>query len=131
VAGKVGSPLRTGYCAAKHALVGYSDALRAETAQYGISVFVVTPGFVATAIADNALTGDGSVKGHYASDPVNQGISADEAATIIIDAMRADQPEIPVGRAGAPEMQLLDAKRANPEQVFAMMAGMAPKVPRP
>jgi short-subunit dehydrogenase len=131
VAGKVGSPLRTGYCAAKHALVGYSDALRAETAQYGISVFVVTPGFVATAIADNALTGDGSVKGHDASDPVNQGISADEAATIIIDAMRADQPEIPVGRAGAPEMQLLDAKRANPEQVFAMMAGMAPKVPRP
>ncbi|KAB7647482.1 SDR family NAD(P)-dependent oxidoreductase [Polymorphobacter fuscus] len=130
VAGKVGSPLRTGYCAAKHALVGWSDALRAEIDQYSVSVFVVTPGFVATGIADNALTGDGSVKGHDASDPVNEGISADDAATIIIDAMIADRPEIPVGRDGAPEMQLLDFKRQNPEQLFAMMAGMAPKVPR-
>ena len=51
VAGKVGSPLRTAYCGAKHALVGWSDALRAEIAQYGVSVHVVTPGFVATGIA--------------------------------------------------------------------------------
>jgi short-subunit dehydrogenase len=130
VAGKVGSPLRTGYCAAKHAMVGWSDALRAEIAQYGVSVFVVTPGFVATQIADNALTGDGSVKGHDASDPVNQGISPDEAATIIIDGMRADQPEIAVGRPGAPEMALLDFKRYNPEPLYKMMAGMAPKVAR-
>jgi short-subunit dehydrogenase len=130
VAGKVGSPLRTGYCAAKHAMVGWSDALRAEIAQYGVSVFVVTPGFVATHIADNALTGDGSVKGHDAADPVNQGISPDEAATIIIDGMLADQPEIAVGRAGAPEMALLDFKRYNPEPLYQIMAGMAPKVAR-
>ena len=50
VAGKVGSPLRTAYCAAKHAMVGWSDALRAEITQYGISVHVVTPGFVATSL---------------------------------------------------------------------------------
>jgi short-subunit dehydrogenase len=130
VAGKVGSPLRTGYCAAKHAMVGWSDALRAEIAQYGVSVFVVTPGFVATSIADNALTGDGSVKGHDASDPVNQGITPDEAATIIIDGMIADQPEIAVGRPGAPEMALLDFKRYNPEPLYQIMAGMAPKVAR-
>jgi short-subunit dehydrogenase len=130
VAGKVGSPLRTGYCAAKHAMVGWSDALRAEIAQYGVSVFVVTPGFVATGIADNALTGDGSVKGHDASDPVNAGITPDEAATIIIDGMIADRPEIAVGRAGAPEMRLLEFARHNPEPLFAMMAGMAPKVAR-
>ena len=30
VAGKLGVPLRTGYCAAKHACVGYFEALRAE-----------------------------------------------------------------------------------------------------
>jgi short-subunit dehydrogenase len=130
VAGKVGSPLRTGYCAAKHAMVGWSDALRAEISQYGVSVFVVTPGFVATSIADNALTGDGSVKGHDATDPVNQGITPDEAATIIIDGMLADQPEIAVGRPGAPEMALLDFKRYNPEPLYQIMAGMAPKVAR-
>ena len=130
VAGKVGSPLRTGYCAAKHAMVGWSDALRAEIAQYGVTVHVVTPGFVATSIADNALTGDGSVRG-LADDPVNQGITPDEAATIILDALAADTPEIPVGRAGAPEMALLDLMRQQPEQLFAVMAGFAPKVARP
>ncbi len=130
VAGKVGSPLRTAYCAAKHAMVGWSDALRAETAQYGLTVHVVTPGFVATHIADNALLGDGSVKGHDANDPVNQGISIDEAATIILDALATDTPEIPVGRTGAPEMALLDLMRQNPAQLFQVMANMAPKVPR-
>lgn len=129
VAGKVGSPLRTGYCAAKHALVGWSDALRAETAQYGLQVHVLTPGFVATGIAANAITGDGSQKG-AGNDPVNDGISIHEAAQQIIAGILADKPEIPVGRDGAPEMQLLDLKRQDPEACFAVMAGMAPKVAR-
>ena len=129
VAGKVGSPLRTGYCAAKHALVGWSDALRAETDQYGIKVHVLTPGFVATGIADNALTGDGSVKG-AGDDPVAGGISISEAAQQILDGIAGDVPEIPVGRAGAAEMALLDLKRQDPEGCFRLMAGMAPKVAR-
>ena len=129
VAGKVGSPLRTGYCAAKHAMVGWSDAMRAEIAQYGVTVHVVTPGFVATGIADNALKGDGSVNGPT-DDPVNAGISIDEAAVQILDALAIDTPEIPVGRAGGAEMQLLELMRANPAQLFEVMAGMAPKVDR-
>ena len=36
VAGKAGFPMRTGYCAAKHGLYGYFDALRAEIANNGI-----------------------------------------------------------------------------------------------
>ncbi len=52
VAGKVGAPLRTGYCAAKHACVGYFDALRAEIeTAYGINVSVILPGSVRTGIA--------------------------------------------------------------------------------
>ncbi len=42
VAGKFGSPMRTGCRAAKHAMIGWSDALRAEIAQYGVAVHVVT-----------------------------------------------------------------------------------------
>lgn len=126
VAGKVGSPLRTGYCAAKHALVGWSDALRAETAQHGLKVHVLTPGFVATGIGANALRGDGSVKG-AGDDPVDAGISIHEAAGQILDGIAADRPEIPVGRLGAAEMQLLDLKRQDPDACFALMAQMAPK----
>ncbi|MFZ4688745.1 MAG: SDR family NAD(P)-dependent oxidoreductase [Polymorphobacter sp.] len=129
VAGKVGSPLRTGYCAAKHAMVGWSDALRAEIAQYGVSVHVLTPGFVATGIADNALKGDGSVNGP-SDDPVNAGISIDEAAAQILDALALGTPEIPVGRAGGMEMALLGMLRQDPAQLFAAMAGAAPKVSR-
>lgn len=129
VAGKVGSPLRTGYCAAKHALVGWSDALRAEIAQYGVQVHVLTPGFVATGIGANALTGDGSQKG-AGDDPVDGGISIHDAAQQIITGITGNVPEIPVGRDGAAEMQLLGLKRQDPEACFQLMAGMAPKVAR-
>ncbi|MEI6487267.1 MAG: SDR family NAD(P)-dependent oxidoreductase [Sphingomonadales bacterium] len=129
VAGKVGSPLRTGYCAAKHALVGWSDALRAEIAQYGVQVHVLTPGFVATGIGANALTGDGSQKG-AGDDPVDGGISIAEAAQQIIAGITANRPEIAVGREGAAEMQLLGLKRQDPDACFQLMASMAPKVAR-
>lgn len=129
VAGKVGSPLRTGYCAAKHALVGWSDALRAEIAQYGVAVHVLVPGFVATAIGANALTAAGRPKG-AGPDPVDGGISIADAANQIIAGIVAGQPEIPVGRAGAAEMQLLDLKVQDPARLLATMAGLAPIVAR-
>ncbi len=125
VAGKVGSPLRTGYCAAKHALVGYSDALRAEVAKYGINVTVVTPGFVRTEIAVHALKGDGQQNGADAADPVDAGISTEEAAQQIFAGIEAGQREIPVGKAGAPEMMLLDMRRQAPDALFDLMANMA------
>ena len=130
VAGKVGSPLRTAYCGAKHAMVGWSDALRAEIAQYGVTVHVVTPGFVATHIADNALTADGSIKGHDADDPVNNGISIDTSAHRLrrIGQRHARNSGWPARRAR--NAQLLDFPRRNPEQLYQIMASMAPKVPR-
>jgi short-subunit dehydrogenase len=124
VAGKAGSPLRTGYCAAKHAVVGYFDALRAEIAKYEIAVTVVTPGFVRTSIAANAVQGDGSTRG-YSDDDIDAGISIDEAAQQIMAGLAAGQREIPVGKAGGMEMALLDLKRANPDQVFDLMANAA------
>ena len=125
VAGKVGSPLRTGYCAAKHAMVGWSDALRAEIAQYGVGVHVVTPGFVQTGIAENALKGDGSRNGPN-DDPVNSGVTPAEAAVTILAGIAAGHREIAVGK-GA-EIALLDLNRTSPEQVFDLMAKLAPRV---
>ncbi len=124
VAGKVGSPLRTGYCAAKHAVVGYFDALRAEIDRHGIKVTVVTPGFVRTAIAANAVQGDGSTRG-YSDENIDAGISPEEAAEQIMAGLAAGQREIPAGKPGGGEMMLLDMKRQNPDAVFDMMAGMA------
>lgn len=61
--GKFGSPLRSGYCASKHALHGFFDALRAEVHDQGISVTVACPGFIRTPISLQALTGDGTPHG--------------------------------------------------------------------
>ncbi len=130
IAGKFGSPLRTGYCAAKHALVGWSDALRAEIAQYGIAVHVFTAGYVATGVARNAVTGDGSAVGP-GDDPVDKGLAPEAAADMVLAGMAKGVREIVVGREGATELAMLALKRSNPEQLFDLMVGIAPKVERP
>lgn len=61
--GKFGSPVRSGYCGAKHALHGFFDVLRMEHEKDGIVVTMICPGFVQTDVAKNAFVGDGSKQG--------------------------------------------------------------------
>jgi len=63
VMGKYGSPFRSGYAAAKHALHGFFDVMRMEHQKDNIDVTMICPGFVSTPIAMNSLRGDGSVLG--------------------------------------------------------------------
>ncbi len=64
VMGKYGSPFRSGYAAAKHALHGFFDVMRMEHQKDNIDVTMICPGFVSTPIAMNSLRGDGSVLGY-------------------------------------------------------------------
>ena len=57
--GKAGVPTRTGYAASKHAMAGFFDSLRIELADYGISVTMIYPGFVATEVRKRACGPDG------------------------------------------------------------------------
>lgn len=120
IAGKVGVPLRTAYCAAKHGLIGYADALRAELTPFDVAVHVVCPGSVATDVSRNALTGDGSRRGHSDS-AIDNGIPPDEAAQEIVEGIAAGQREIIVAR--GPEQMLGEARRT-PDAVFDQMARM-------
>lgn len=120
IAGKVGVPLRTAYCAAKHGLIGYADALRAELSPYGVAVHVVCPGSVATDVSRNALTADGSRRGHSDS-AIDNGIPPDEAAREIAAGIVAGQREIIVAR--GPE-QMMGETRRTPDAVFDQMARM-------
>lgn len=96
LAGKVGAPLRTGYCAAKHALQGFCDALRPEVARLDIAVTVAVPGFVRTEISRNALTGSGSPHGKM--DPLQaRGISPEACARDILRAIRRGKAEVKSG----------------------------------
>ncbi|MBI5743671.1 MAG: SDR family NAD(P)-dependent oxidoreductase [Elusimicrobia bacterium] len=55
IAGKLGMPTGGWYHASKHALEAWSDALRLETAQFGIRVVLVEPGPIKTEWDDTAL----------------------------------------------------------------------------
>jgi short-subunit dehydrogenase len=120
VAGKVGAPLRTAYCAAKHAAIGYFDALRAEVEKaYGVGVSVVTPGSVRTAIAVNAMTGEGGARGR-SDDNIDNGMAPEKAAEIILDGLVEGRREIVV--AEGMELAALQLRAANPEALFDFVA---------
>ncbi|CAB0150325.1 Putative oxidoreductase SadH [Pseudidiomarina piscicola] len=96
VAGKVGTKLRSGYNGAKFGVIGFMDSLRAETAEHGIAVTSILPGFINTQVAHNSLTGDGSALGK--PDPDNAGgISAEECARLSLKAIAAQKAEVVVG----------------------------------
>jgi NAD(P)-dependent dehydrogenase (short-subunit alcohol dehydrogenase family) len=56
VAGKVGYPYVSAYCASKHGVVGLTRALGHEVAKRGVTVNAVCPGYVATKMTDDAVT---------------------------------------------------------------------------
>jgi NADP-dependent 3-hydroxy acid dehydrogenase YdfG len=125
VAGKVGAPLRTGYCAAKHAVMGFFDALRTEVAYLGIRVSTVVPGFIRTNISTNALTGTGEKFTQEDAD-IAGGMDVDEAAQVIVQGLADGVEEIAVG--AGEEMALLDLKRSDPIQAFRVLEGMAEQI---
>jgi len=68
IGGKIYTPFGAWYHATKHALEGFSDALRFETAPFGIDVVVVEPGGIATEWGQIAVDNlrKTSAKGAYA-----------------------------------------------------------------
>lgn len=94
--GKIPSPWRSSYAAAKHALHGFFDSLRAECYQDGLRVLLVCPGFVATNVSVNALTGNGETTGKMDA-ATAKGISAKKCAQGIVAAMKAEKQEVVIG----------------------------------
>lgn len=96
IAGKFGFTLRSTYAAAKHALLGYFEALRLELLDVPVYVTVVCPGRVKTNISFSAVKSDGSAHGVMDAGQ-RSGISAERCARAIDKAIRRKTPEILVG----------------------------------
>lgn len=99
LAGKCGLGLRTGYSAAKAAINGWFDALRAEEVALGtgIRILNVLPGSVRTQVANNALVGDGSKFG--STDPnIGAGLVVDYVGQRILAAAYAGLEESWIAR---------------------------------
>ncbi len=101
VMGYVGTPGRSTYAAAKHALHGYFDCLRAEVWREGIRVTLACPGYVRTAVSENALGPDGRKHGVIDENQM-KGMTAETCARAIIRAVARGREEVYIGReAGA------------------------------
>lgn len=110
VMGYVGTPGRSTYAAAKHALHGYFDSLRAEVWREGLKVTLACPGYVQTAVSANALDAQGGKHGR--TDPTHQrGITAEKCAAAIVRAVARGREEIAMG---GPEVFAIQLKRFFP-----------------
>lgn len=63
LSGRFATPRSSAYCASKHALTGFFDALRSELHKSGVSVTVIYPSYVVTPFAENLLEADGTRRG--------------------------------------------------------------------
>ena len=96
VSGKIGVKQRAGYCASKHALHGFFDALRAEVATNGLAVTLVCPGYIQTPISQSALNGTGGAYGR-SDQHQQQGMPAEMCAQRILKAVAAGREEVNIG----------------------------------
>ena len=122
LAGKVGVPLRTAYCPAKHAVFGFFDALRSEVAYHGVKVQIIVPGVVRTGAVANALTGSGEPIGAE-NGVMEGGLSVAEAIDLIMAGLFQGTDEILA--AVAAETQMLNMKREDPVAVFRALENSA------
>jgi NAD(P)-dependent dehydrogenase (short-subunit alcohol dehydrogenase family) len=90
VAGLTGVPARSGYCATKHAMIGFYDSLRIELDGSGVSVTVIAPDFVVTEMHRRAVGSDGQPLGNT---PMQEDkiMTAQDCAELIVTAMAKRQ----------------------------------------
>lgn len=108
--GKFGGPLLGAYSAAKHALHGFFESLRAEEHERGISVTMIVAGFIRTGIIANAITGSGAAFGRNLA-IYDRAMSAEECARQILVAAASRRREVLIGGA---EMWMVHLKRWMP-----------------
>ncbi|MCD6566989.1 MAG: SDR family oxidoreductase [Bacteroidales bacterium] len=96
IVGKFGFPMRSAYSASKHALHGYFETLRAELHGKKISITIIIPGRVNTAISDNALTGKGKRWGKRDAGQAG-GFPVEKTAKKILKSIRKKKKEVLVG----------------------------------
>ena len=96
ISGRFGFPLRSTYCASKHALYGFFETIHAEYYARNIRCVLICPGRVKTNISFYALEANGRQHGKMDAGQAG-GIAVDKAAKKIIKAIRRQTPETLVG----------------------------------
>ena len=95
--GKFGTPYRSGYAGAKHALHGFFDVLRQEHQKDGIDVTLICPGFVNTQVALNALNEHGDAQ-NAQDEATAQGMEVEVFSKKMIRAIYQKKKEAYIGQ---------------------------------
>jgi NAD(P)-dependent dehydrogenase (short-subunit alcohol dehydrogenase family) len=132
IGGKISVPHLAPYCASKFALVGLSDAVRAELDQFGIRVTTVAPGLMRTGSPVNAqFKGRHEVEYAWfktASSIPGLTIAAERAARKIIEACRYGDSQLTI----TPQAKMAAvANAAAPISVSRALALVARLLPGP
>ncbi len=94
ISGLFGFPMRSAYCASKHALIGFYEALRLEYPN--IKVTFLIPGRVNTNISMSAVTASGSAYGKMDPGQAN-GISVEKCAKVALRAIEKEKKQKLIG----------------------------------
>lgn len=120
VAGRRAIPSRSEYSASKFALMGFSEALRAELSKDDIEVTVVNPGLTESNFEQNMLENNARHSLH-----AQRSMSAPQAAALILDALEKRKNEVTLTRKGR---LLVLASRLAPRFVDFKMAKFVRKL---
>lgn len=91
--GRRGVPAWSEYSAAKFALAGFTEALRAELARFDIGVLLIVPGLTRSTYFDNLLRSDGRMKINLTA-----GMTPEDVAAGVIRSLKRGQAETILGR---------------------------------
>jgi NAD(P)-dependent dehydrogenase (short-subunit alcohol dehydrogenase family) len=92
-AGKSGFPNLATYCAAKHGVVGLSEAVRIELRGTGVDVSLVMPGIVRTELSTGLV-----------ETPAFKSVTAEEVAEAVVDALKFARFDVYVPRSIGPTL---------------------------
>ena len=95
LSGLFGFPLRSAYCAAKHALFGFYESLELE--YDNINVTFLIPGRINTQISKSALHGDGTAHAKMDAGQAN-GLSVEKTGQIAVRAIKRQKHRKLIGR---------------------------------
>jgi short-subunit dehydrogenase len=118
VAGIVPLPYQTVYCAAKYAIVGFSESLRYELEPYNIKVTVICPGAVATQIFQRDI----DYRVHEELTMPETAISIDQAALEILAGVEAGRGILPITDFARAMCENIRTDPAQNDAVMRMMA---------
>jgi short-subunit dehydrogenase len=123
IIGKFGLPRLSTYAASKHALYGFYDSFRMEVAKDGISILLVSPGFINTDVTINAVTGDGSVNNENSPAQEN-GMKTDVFARKFVKALKSNKKHKYIGKK---ELLTVPFKTFCPNIFYKLMSKMSDK----